>query len=211
MLGAVRDVPEPDRPPAGLVVDLARYGTRPTDREVNSWLGMVIFLGSWAMMFAGLFFSYGLVRARAPAWPPADQPPLPLLVPGLNTAVIAASSAAVALALRSFRARRRRAVAWSLTVATALGVAFLVLQAVVWVRLWREGLVPSGGPYPSVFYGLTALHALHVLVGLGALAWLTARAFGARGAARLTVRLWGMYWHFVGTVWLVLYGTVYVI
>jgi cytochrome c oxidase subunit 3 len=205
------DPDERGRPAPPVVVDLARRASRPTREEATARLGMVIFLGSWAMMFAGLFFSYGLVRARAPAWPPFDQPRLPLLVPGLNTAVIAASSLAVTRALRAFGARRGVVIARWLAAATALGVVFLALQGEVWIRLWREGLVPSGGPFPSVFYGLTGLHALHVLVGIGALAWLTARALRARGASRLSVRLWGMYWHFVGAVWVVLYGIVYVI
>jgi cytochrome c oxidase subunit 3 len=172
--------------------------------DVTAWLGMVVFLGSWAMMFAALFFAYGLVRAHAPAWPPFDQPALPLLVPGVNTVVIALSSAALVV---EARARRRPAVPgrW-LAAAASLGGAFLVLQALVWARLWALGLVPSGGPFPSVFYALTAVHALHVLVGLVALAWLA-----SRGASDRSVRLWSMYWHFVGGVWVVLYATVYVL
>ena len=72
--------------------------------------------------------------------------------------------------------------------------------------VWRAGLVPSGGPYASVFYALTAFHALHVLVGLAALAVLAMRS---RAATRSAVRLWGMFWHFVGVVWGALYVAVY--
>jgi cytochrome c oxidase subunit 3 len=97
--------------------------------------------------------------------------------------------------------------------ATLLGTCFLALQAVVWTSLWSAGLHVDGGPYPSAFYALTGLHAAHVLVGLLALAVLTLRVLGgglARG--RVTaVRLWAMYWHFVGIVWLLLYVTVYVL
>jgi heme/copper-type cytochrome/quinol oxidase subunit 3 len=68
------------------------------------------------------------------------------------------------------------------------------------------------GPYPSVFWALTTFHALHVLVGLVALAflaWRTAR--GTYNAARhLPVRLWAMYWHFVGVVWLLIFASVFV-
>ncbi len=208
MLATVRRHPWVEGPPpSGEILDLAARRRDPG--EVTSWLGMVVFLGSWAMMFAGLFFAYGLVRARAPAWPPLDQPALPLLLPGLNTAVIAASSAALAAAGRALRLRRRGAAL--LALAAGLGALFLLLQLAVWVALWRQGLVPSGGPYPSVFYGLTALHALHVLVGVVALARLALRARRAPGVSALPVRLWSMYWHFVGVVWLVLYATVYVL
>jgi len=178
----------------------------------TAYLGMVVFLASWTMMFAGLLFGYGLVRSRAPVWPPLDQPPLPLLLPGLNTAVAAGSSAALLVALRSFRGGRARTGARALALAAALGAAFLALQARVWAALWADGLHLDTGPYASAFYALTGFHALHVLVGVASLAWLAARA--ARRAYgpdhHLPVRLWSMYWHFVGAVWLVIYLAVYV-
>jgi len=197
--------------PGADVPDLAERRARLGTSEATAYVGMVVFLGSWAMLFAALFFSYALVRSRAPIWPPLDAPVPPRLLPALNTAVIAASSAAVAGALRAAILGRRARVARALAAATALGAAFLALQAVVWVGLWREGLRIEGGPYPSVFYSLTALHALHVAVGVGALAVLAARALRAPGPSRVAVRLWGMYWHFVGIVWGVLYATVYLL
>jgi cytochrome c oxidase subunit 3 len=179
----------------------------------TAYLGMVIFLASWAMMFASLFFSYGLVRSRAPVWPPLDQPRLPLALPGLNVAVAAASSAILVGALGAFRARRPKRAARLITAATGLGALFLVLQLVVWVSLWRAGLQPDGGPYASVFYALTAFHALHVAVGLVALVVLAGRTrLGRYGPAHhLPVRLWSLYWHFVGVVWLAIYASVYVL
>lgn len=176
--------------------------------ELTAWVGMVAFLASWAMLFASLFFAYGLVRAHAPAWPPLDQPRLPVALPAVNTGVILLSSYTLARALRYVRGGRPAARLLATT--AVLGLAFLALQVLVWVRLYREGLVPSGGSYGSVFYTLTLFHALHVCVGLGAVAWLAARA--AHGAARpLPVRLWAMYWHFVGGVWVVLYATLYLL
>jgi len=195
--------PSPDVP------ELERYRLRPTEEEVTSYVGMVIFLGSWAMMFAALFFVYAVVRMRAPIWPPPDQPALPILVPGLNTAVIAASSAAVALAVRQHALGRYRRASFGLGLGAGLGALFLGLQMLVWVGVWRAGLLPTGGPYASVFYALTAFHALHVLVGLAALGVLAIQA--RHGATRSAVRLWGMFWHFVGAVWCALYVAVYLL
>lgn len=194
----------------GVVRRLADHGRRD---EVTATVGMVVFLASWAMLFASLFFSYGLLRARAPVWPPLDQPPLPVLLPGVNTGVAALASGAVILAVHLLRGGLLRRASLALAASAGLGAVFLALQAVVWVGVWRAGLVPGGGPYPSAFYALTAVHALHVLVGIAALAWLAARGLGGSATAHrsLSVRLWGMYWHFVGLVWLVLYATVYVI
>jgi heme/copper-type cytochrome/quinol oxidase subunit 3 len=169
---------------------------------------MAVFLGSWAMLFIALFFAYAFVRARAPAWPPPGVPSLPRLVPGLNTVVIAASSAAMARAVRAQEHGRAGRAAAALGLTAGLGAVFLALQALVWTDLWRGGLVPSGGPYGSVFYAFTAFHALHVLVGLAALAWLALRA-RRRATTRTAVRLWGWYWHFVGALWGALYVTIY--
>ncbi len=188
------------------VYGLERYRRRPRGTERTAHVGMAVFLGSWAMLFVGLFFAYAFVRARAPVWPPLDAPPLPRLLPGLNTLVIAASSAFVVGAVRGQERGRARSARLGLAVAAALGAIFLALQVLVWTELWRRGLVPSGGPYPSVFYAFTVFHALHVAVGLVALAWL---ASAAARASRTQVRLWGWYWHFVGLVWAALYATVY--
>jgi heme/copper-type cytochrome/quinol oxidase subunit 3 len=191
------------------VYGLDGYRRRPTGEERTAHVGMAIFLGSWAMLFAGLFFAYAFVRAGAPVWPPPEAPPLPRLVPGLNTLVIAASSVAMVRAVRQAELRRAARAARHLGVAGVLGATFLVLQTLVWIDLWRAGLVPSGGAYASVFYAFTAFHALHVLVGLAALAALAFRARSPDGATRTRVRLWGWYWHFVGALWVALYAAVY--
>ena len=139
--------------------------TRGAERTAH--VGMAVFLGSWAMLFVGLFFAYAFVRARRPAWPPLDAPPLPRLLPGLNTLAIAASSVAVVRAVRAQElgraaergaAPRRRGGARRACSSRS--------RRSVWRELWRAGLVPSGGTYGSVFYAFTAFHALHVLVGL---------------------------------------------
>ena len=195
-------------PQAPDVRELQDYRLRRSDDEVTSYIGMIIFLASWAMMFAALFFAYAVMRFRAPLWPPPDQPPVPILLPTLNTVVIAASSASVAFAVRASAFGRRRRAFAGLSIAAVLGASFLILQVVVWSSLWRAGLVPSSGPYGSVFYALTTFHALHVLVGLAALTALALRE-RARRTTRTAVRLWGMFWHFVGCIWLALYLSVY--
>jgi cytochrome c oxidase subunit 3 len=191
------------------VAELQQYRLRRGQEEVTSSIGMVIFLASWAMMFAALFFAYAVVRSRAPVWPPPDQPRLPILLPGVNTVIIAASSGLISVAVRATALGRLRHAFDCLGIAAILGAIFLMLQVVVWASLWNAGLVPDSGPYASVFYALTTFHALHVLVGLVALVGLTLRA-RQRRATRTKVRLWGMFWHFVGAVWLAVYLAVYV-
>jgi len=194
--------------------DVLRYRPPRAHEETTAYVGMVIFLASWAMMFAALFFAYGYVRSRAAVWPPPDLPLLPILLPLLNTAVLGGSSAALQLGGWWIARGNVHRLVWALGVAVALGALFLALQVVLWSNLYGQGLRPStGGPYGSVFYGLTCFHALHVLVGLGGLAWLWRQgSVGLLSAARhLPLRLWTMYWHFVGVVWALMLVSIFLI
>ncbi len=188
-----------------------RQPERPSD--TTAYLGMVIFLGTWAMLFAALFFAYAEVRVRAETWPPFGEAPLPLGLPALNTLVLAAASLALGLGLRAVRSARPRTLKRWLLLGFALGVLFLALQSKVWVSVWRGGLKPDSTIYGSVFYALTCFHALHVLVGLvGLLILLPGALAGAYTVNRhAPVRLWTMYWHFVDAVWVIMFATVYLL
>jgi cytochrome c oxidase subunit III len=155
---------------------------------------MVVFIASWAMLFAMLFLSYLLLRTRATAWPPPELPRLPRLLPAIATMLLAGSSAAV-----------HRGTRGALALGALLGAGFLALQSVVWRQMYLAGLHLGAGAYASVFYGLTAFHALHVLVGLGALTWLSVRP------RRAAARLWAIYWHMVGVIWAVMFTLVYLL
>ena len=127
------------------------------DRDVTATVGMIVFLGSWAVMFGALFFTFAAVRVRSAEWPPEGLPRLPLLLPTIATGLLALSIVT------------RR----GLTI--ALGAAFLVLQGLVWRDAWQSGLRLDHGPYGAYFYLLTVFHAAHALVGLGLLAWVRGR------------------------------------
>lgn len=194
--------------------DVLRYRPPQAREETTASMGMILFLGSWAMLFVTLFFAYAYVRSRLTQWPPPGALPLPLALPALNTAVLAASSTAFQLGVREVRrARAERLGPW-LTAAGLLGIAFLALQVALWKGVLAQGMGPdTAGPYSSVFYGLTGLHAVHVLVGLFGVGWVAARAFGRRysAARHLPVKLWGLYWHFVGVVWALMFVTIFLL
>lgn len=181
-------------------------------RETNALVGMVIFVASWGVLFAGLFFSYGVIRVRATEWPPLDLPRLPKLLPALATGGLVLSSLLLQRALGALRRAQGRPLG-SLLAAFALGAGFLALQLFVWRQMWLAGLRPETGTYASVFYSLTAFHALHVVVGLVALLYLAARlATGAYGRLwHVPVRLWTIYWHMVGVIWGVMFVVVYLV
>jgi heme/copper-type cytochrome/quinol oxidase subunit 3 len=180
----------------------------------TSFVGMVMALASWTMLFVALFFSYAVLRANAATWPPDGLAPLPKALPFLNTLVLLASSAALHRGTRPESERRPGALRRALLSTMALGGLFLALQLAVWIPLWQRGFrIDNAGTYGSVFYALTVFHALHVLAGLAALAVLLPGAFAGRlvSGRSSTVRLSAMFWHFVDAVWVVLFVTVYLL
>jgi cytochrome c oxidase subunit III len=191
----------------GNVVSLRPY----QKQEQTASVGMVVFLASWAMMFAGLFFSYGFVRSRAPVWPPPGLPALPIALPAINTLVLMCSSLTFALALRELRRGKRAAFTRGVGITILLGFAFLGLQASVWQSLSRAGLHMSSGLYGAVFYTLTIFHALHVAVGLLILMVVLVRSLLGKYSEHntISVRLCTMFWHFVDVVWILMFVTTY--
>ena len=165
----------------------AATSPRAARRQIDGMVGLAIFLGATAMLFAAMLFAYAVVRAQAPAWPPPGTPPFPRGAAGACGLLLIAAS----LSLRAGRAR----------VALVLGAAFLTAQAALWRHLVAVHLGPGTGALGDVFVALTAFHALHVLGGLVALV-----ATGGRPLRALT-----LYWDFVLVVWAVLYVAVCVL
>jgi heme/copper-type cytochrome/quinol oxidase subunit 3 len=179
----------------------------------TSYLGIVIFVASWAMLFAALFMSYAILRLRSTTWPPDGFARPPLGLPVLATLALAASSAALQRGLSFVRRNEPERYLLHLVATLALGAAFLAFQFSVWWSLWQGGLTLQSGIFGGIFYLLTCFHALHVLVGLLLLAWLLP---GARQPLDLGGKLGrlgvvAIYWHFVGVVWGVTFVAVYLI
>jgi heme/copper-type cytochrome/quinol oxidase subunit 3 len=163
------------------------------------------------MFFAGLVSAYFVLRSAAAQWPPPLQPRLPVLITGLNTLVLLGSSLAM---WRAVRARSDRAVLTrGLVAAGALGLVFLIVQGVEWIRLVRYGLTMASGAYGVTFYTLIGVHGVHVVGALAWLAFITLRVRRGRGLGHgaPALRACAMYWHFVVALWPVLYVAVYLL
>ncbi len=203
----------PPPPPAGGGDD---SGGDPRPRRPildNARLAVLFFIAAEVMFFAGLISAYLVLRMGAPVWPPPLQPRLPVLVTGLNTLVLLASSLAMVRAGRAgMRDDRAGLVCW-LQVTAGLGAVFLLVQGYEWVRLIQFGLTLSSGAYGSTFYTLIGTHAAHVLAALIWLAVTVVRAGRGRFAdgRAAALRACAMYWHFVVGLWPILYVTVYLL
>jgi cytochrome c oxidase subunit 3 len=179
--------------------------------EATARVGMLLFLGSWAMMFAGLFFALGVVRWRSPMWPPEEVGSLPVGWAALNTALLLGSSVALEVALRAVRGARLPRMLAALRVALLVGMAFLASQVLLFARMAALGVRWDAGAFGGAVFGLCGFHALHAavgLVGLGAVVVAATRG-SVQPARHLRLRLWTQYWHFVGVVWLILFPAVF--
>ncbi len=170
-------------------------------------LGLIVFLASEMMFFAGLFAAYYSLRTIDPQWPPPGVR-LDVTFSSLGTALLALSDGTMLLTQRALaRGRARTACAW-LGTTLALGAAFIA------VALYGWSIAPfslASHAYGSLFFTLTGFHALHVFAGVVVLGGLLlAIAQGAYRRGPFTgVDAVAYYWHFVFIVWLGIYLTLY--
>ena len=173
----------------------------------NQVLGVVILVATEVMFFAGLVSAFLIGKAGARAWPPPDQPRLPVEATAVLTAVLLVSGILLSLVGSRpdlGRGRLRRLLPWS----ASLGVLFVGLQGVEWVRLVGFGLTMTSSTYGAFFYVVVGAHALHVLTGVLALAWVAVRLETGRLAWE-TFRAVRIFWYFVVGLWPILYALVY--
>jgi cytochrome c oxidase subunit 3 len=176
-------------------------------------LGILLFIVSEAMLFGAFFASYFFIRAVANdgPWPP-EPFELPVLVAGINTAILVSSSFTVHWALEGIRRNNRDALKAGLAVTWLLGATFLFIQINEYVHI---GFSARDGAFGSIFYGLTGLHGAHVFVGLLLLTFANIRAwrghFGPKAKDHLGVEIPGIYWHFVDVMWIIVFASVYLL
>ncbi len=166
-------------------------------------LGLWLFLGVVAMLFAAFTSAY-LVRMPLPDWRTIPKPP----ILWLNTIVLLVSSAIAQWALTSARKGKLDNLRKGLLLTTILGAAFVVGQLIAWRQLATSGIYLQTNPASSFFYLLTAMHGLHLLGGIIALAWATVKAWRKEFAIHrhLAIELCVVYWHFLAFVWVWLFA-----
>jgi cytochrome c oxidase subunit 3 len=188
-------------------------------------LGMWVFLVTEVMFFGGLFTAYTVYRSSFPQAFVEASSHLDVTLGAINTAVLIASSFTMALsALSAQLGRRGWTVAFLLGTIT-LGTIFLGIKAVEYAHKFHEGLVPGPlfrfeGAEPahsqlffSLYFAMTGMHALHMVIGIGILLTLVFRARRGEfsGAYYAPVEVTGLYWHFVDIVWIFLFPLLYLI
>jgi len=186
-------------------------------------LGMWVFLATEVLFFGGLILGYSVYRFMYPEGFADAARHTQIAIGSANTAILLTSSFFVAWAVSIVRLGADRVAAILLAAAAALGCVFLVLKGIEYKVEYDEHLVPGyfftfGGPnatsawlFFSFYFVATAIHALHVAIGIMVLIFIALKArcgaYSARYHAPVTVA--GLYWHFVDLVWVFLFALIY--
>jgi cytochrome c oxidase subunit 3 len=197
-------------------------------------LGMWWFLATEIMFFGGMFCGYLVYRRTYFPEFAAGSRSLSLVAGAFNTTVLICSSLTVALAVRASQLGKRRQLVGLLLATIFFGVCFLGIKGYEWREEYVHHHVPTFyfdaqdlihdnpnlhlEPQPtklffSLYFALTGVHALHMIVGIGIFTVITFMAHrGKFGPEYHTpVEIAGLYWHFVDIVWIYLFPLLYLI
>ena len=184
-----------------------------------------MFLASEVMLFGSLFSSYVLLRVGSGMefWPSGVEAGLNVPIGTFNTMVLIGSSVTMVMSWASLKMNKLGAFKGYFATTIFLGALFLVVKAFEYSDKFSHGVFPwVGWPEagdPSTFYALyftlTGLHALHVLLGILPNLWLL--VFGVAmwetDRERFTgrIEIAGLYWHFVDLVWIFRFPVLYLL
>ena len=190
-----------------------------------SVLGMWAFLVTEIMFFGGVFTAYVVYRSKYESAFKHASHHLNVTLGTLNTAVLIGSSFTMVMAVHAAQTGRVRQIASWLVFTIGLGSVFLLIKSFEYYDKYVEGLIP--GPlwsyqvpdadhqqlFLSLYFGMTGLHALHMIIGIAVLTVLAVRAFrGAYDAHYYNpIECAGLYWHFVDIVWIFLFPLLYLL
>ncbi len=188
-------------------------------------LGMWIFLATEIMFFGGLFLAYGLYyNLYTPAFKEASQH-LDIVLGGVNTGVLIFSSLTMAMAVWASQTNRQKLLIFFLSVTLLCAFAFLGIKSMEYAHKWHDHLVPGkffqyDSPMKDqvhlffvIYFVMTGLHGLHVIIGIGVIATILFMAVRGRFNEHYNnpVDVTGLYWHFVDIVWIFLFPLLYLL
>ncbi len=178
--------------------------------ERRGWHGMWCLVTTEFMLFVCMFAAYYYLGNNKYRW--QDDKPPHLLLAFVLLGILLASSAVLRWGELQVKALRFTAGRVALWVTVGMGLGFLVVQSFEYLNHWRE-LTPYSDSYGSIFYAITTLHALHVVVGLLLLGYVGILPYygDTVGSPHRAYKTVSLYWHFVDFVWVVVVLLLYVV
>jgi len=210
---------------AGSPPELQHHFVDLAAQKEASALGMWIFLVTEVLFFGGMFTAYVVYRAAYTRAFEGASNLLDLRLGAFNTAVLILSSLTMALAVWAAAHGKKTLIILYLALTILLGSTFLGVKVVEYQQKFAHHevpgphfVIPEGLPrqaemFFSLYFCMTGLHALHMIIGIGLLAWLIGKARRDAFSVRYNtpVEMVGLYWHFVDIVWIFLFPLLYLL
>jgi len=205
-----------------------QFDTEAQQKDAST-LGMWIFLITEIMFFGGMFAVYTVYRSWYPDVFAIASSSLNEIIGAANTAVLLLSSFTMVLAVRAGQLGQQKMIVIFLILTLLFGGVFLGVKAYEWNEKFEEHHIPGmaafhldGVPpadqghaqlFFSLYFGMTGLHALHMVIGVGLLLTLILQARRGKFSASYytPVDMTGLYWHFVDIIWIFLFPLLYLI
>jgi cytochrome c oxidase subunit III len=191
--------------------------------DLASKTGMWLFLYTEMLLFGGLFIVYSVYRYRNPEAFHQAASELSVAIGTINTIILLISSATIAMSVTAIRKKDKKLALILLGITILLGIGFLVNKYFEWGGHIKEHIYPGSpvlvlrGQGDVLFYGLyffmTGLHALHIIIGLVFIGFITTFIIKDKIDSSNFVLLEnsGLYWHLVDLIWIFLFPLFYLI
>ena len=188
-------------------------------------MAMWCFLITEILFFGGVFLAYAIYREMYPQAFAAGSHHLSIFLGCLNTAVLISSSFTMVLGVHAARMGKKNLTSLYLFLTLVLGCVFLGVKAIEYHDKFINHLVPNDtfhfhgfeGPgiriFYSLYFALTGLHALHMVIGAVILIIILIQNMNGKFSAEYNspIDMFGLYWHFVDIVWIFLFPLLYLI
>lgn len=187
--------------------------------------GMWVFLATEILFFGAMFMVLAIYRSSYPEVFARASQEMAVALGGINTGILLLSSLTVALSVHYVKENNRKALMINLLVTVCLGIVFLILKGFEYADHAEHHLVPGidfqyhgldpqrAQIYFFLYYVMTGVHALHVLIGICVFSVMFYGAYRNKYSAEyfMPIEVSGLYWHFVDIVWIFLYPMIYLI
>jgi len=203
---------------------LAHHFATASQQEGAAKLGMWIFLVTEVLFFGGLFLAYAVFRGLYPGMYLDAHTHLSIPMGTVNTVVLLTSSLTMALAVRAAQTDDMQLLKRMLIATMALAGVFLVIKYFEYSHKFHEGLLPGrfytaegiegqAHLFFSLYFVMTGMHGVHIIIGIGVMVWILRRARRGEFGSRYfyPVENLGLYWHFVDIVWIFLFPLLYLV
>lgn len=204
--------------------------------EVSSKLGLWLFLVTEILLFGGLFVAYIVYRAHFPGMFHEASHHLDKTMGAFNTVVLICSSFSMAMAVQMARENKAKIASILLTITLICAATFMVVKYFEYSHKFHDGIAPlyhdetgyhvgfshfnhslfkhdNANIFYSLYFVMTGIHGIHVLVGMGLIGWILRRNMKRQFSDEYytPVDLTGLYWHLVDLIWIYLFPLMYLI